>query len=116
MLGSFGTKLQYRLEPNVPLGPLFGPPFERNSTSIFSFELRNWIKKGPDGHGRTDTHDFLEPPLHNKPFGQQDMKPSAIKPHDLAKSGGSGSVFLDILGELAVEVRFGHFEIVLGYT
>ena len=40
------------------------------------------------------------------------MKPSAIKPHDLAKSGGSGSVFLDIFGELAVEVRFGHFEIV----
>ena len=65
------------LEPNVPLGPFFGPTFERNSTSIFSFELRNWIKNGPDtdthGHTdvRTDTHDFLGPPLHNKPFGQQ---------------------------------------------
>ena len=54
----------------MPLGPFFGPPFERNSTSIFSFELRNWIQKGPDG-GRTDTHDFLGPPLHNKPFGQK---------------------------------------------
>ena len=66
---------------NVPLGPFFGPPFERNCTSIFSFELRNWIKNGPDGRktdgrrktedGRTDTHDFLGPPLHNKPFGQK---------------------------------------------
>ena len=32
----------------MPLGAFFGPPFERNTTSIFSFELRNWIKNGPD--------------------------------------------------------------------
>ena len=38
----------------MPLGPFFGPPFERNSTSIFSFELRNWIKNGPDGRKTED--------------------------------------------------------------
>ena len=43
----------------MPLGPFFGSTFERNSTSIFSFELRNWIKKGPDTDGHTDTHGLV---------------------------------------------------------
>ena len=43
---------------------------------------RKWTgQRRPDnGHrttdtetGRTDTHDFLEPPLHNKPFGQKSV-------------------------------------------
>ena len=63
---------------NVPNHTIIELRFMDPLCSIFSFELRNWIKNGPDtdthghghGHGRTDTHDFLEPPLHNKPFGQ----------------------------------------------
>ena len=52
----------------------FGPPFERNSTSIFSFELRNWIKNGPDRQTDTDgrTHMiFWSLPYTIRPSGNK---------------------------------------------
>ena len=61
---------------NVPLGPFFGPPFERNCTSIFSFELRNWIKNGPeDGRTNGRTHMiFWDLPYTISPSGKNKME------------------------------------------
>ena len=91
---------------------------EKSSIFLIRFLTFFWRLKQ---NGLIEPAELTSPPLYSMWDGSSgrlslQMKPSAIKPQDLAKSGGSGSVFLDILGELAVEVRFGHFEIVLGYT